>query len=523
MKENSQTKGNSSSELEYNLGNSVAATFFPCLGLFLYGWDYGATAWSLYEIEEIADLHPESWASWIKESNLLEGFFSAGSTLGMVIGVLLGVTILKHLSYISSMRLGTVILMTGSTLQAASGYIFVYNGTALTSLVTGRLIYGVGTGLVCLTAPKYIGEVSPDQIRGTLSSGMELAVVSGICLSYGLGYFSDKMGRGWELIFQLETVPALIMFVGLNVIPESPRRILTAGKSVESALEAAKFITPGITKESIQGLQIQLLSTSNVQSKPYFQEVYEIFTGRLSGLVQVGLVLVLLQQVAGAPCISYYIVTILDDSYSWSTQVLMYHLMVIGGCKIVGDLFATTFIDYFGRKSLLLMGYGMAGLSNLGITLFYKFGYAEESYGPFFMLSLLLLNCEIIGTVVWVLLGELFPMEIKDHAISVCLICNFFLNYGLNMAFANFESELYYPFAFFCVCSFLGMLYVQRKVPRVSSTMAMETMQSEFIAFCCDSGEITTLLPGTVAPLCTDKRKNNAGTSTESDSLLRSG
>lgn len=482
-------KADSSADLQYDLTNAVAATFFPCLGLFMYGWDYGATAWSLYEIEVSAESHSDSWVNWIDDMNVVEGFFTAGSTLGMVIGVLLGVTILKRLRYKSNMRLGIYIAIIGSTLQAASGYIFQYNISAITSLMAGRLVYGLGIGLVCLTVPKYIGEVSPDQIRGRLSSCMELAVVFGIIISYGIGYFSDKLGRGWELVFQLEVLPGLIMLIGLTRIPESPRQLLNSGATVESALEAARVITPGITKASIEELRTQVFSTSDSNSVPYFRAIYNMFSGKLSGLVRVGVILVLLQQLAGAPCISYYIVTILDDTYNWNTQIVMYHLIIIGLCKLFGDIGATIYIDYFGRKTLLLFAYGMAGISNIVIATFYKYGYANETWAPFVMFSILLLTCEIVGTVVWVLLGELFPMDIKDHAISVCLISNFFLNYMLNQAFSNFESDYYYPFYFFGTCSFLGMLYVQHMVPRVSSNVAMENMQSQFIAFCCDTRE----------------------------------
>merc|ERR1712070_14048 len=121
-----------------------------------------------------------------------------------------------------------------------------------------------------------------------------------------------------------------------------------------------------------------------------------------------------------------------------------YHLIIIGLCKLFGDIGATMYIDYFGRKTLLLFAYGMAGISNIVIATFYMYGYANETWAPFVMFSVLLLTCEIVGTVVWVLLGELFPMDIKDHAISVCLISNFGLNYILCQAFSNFESEYYY-------------------------------------------------------------------------------
>lgn len=472
--------------------NALAATFFPCLGFFAYGCDFGATAWSLVELEETGAAEPSSWAALIVDSNILKGFFCASSTLGAVISTIVGVTLLKNLSYKASMRLGGIMLILGSTLQAASGYLFTYSTVALSILLGGRLIYGLAIGLIVLTVPKYIGEIAPPSIRGTLSSGMEFAVVCGMTFSYTIGYFSNKLGRGWELVFQVETIPAVMMLIGLNFIPESPRLLLRLGHSTEEALAAAKMITPNIDRISIETLRDHAEYTKDTS---YLEQVYELFSGKLAGLVWVALLLVLMQQTTGAPAISYYIVTILDNTYeTWSNSIVMYHLIVIGAAKIVGDLLAVSFIDHVGRKTLLLVGFGIAGATNLFISCQYKFGYdADSTFSPFLLLTILMLACEFTGTVVWVFLGELFPMEIKDTAMSVCVITNFFANFVLNEAFGSFEYRLQYPFLFFAACSLLSMGYVFYQVPRVNSNMPIEAMQRDFIFFCC-GGEIPSVL-----------------------------
>lgn len=500
---------------KYNYGNALAATFFPCLGFFAYGCDFGATAWSLVELEETGAAEPYSWAALIADNSFLKGFFCASSTLGAVIGVIMGITQLKHLSYKASIQLGGVMIILGSTLQAASGYLFKYSSVALSILFGGRLIYGLAIGLIVLTVPKYIGEVAPPSIRGTLSSGMEFAVVCGMTFSYTVGYFSNKMGRGWELVFQVESIPAVMMLIGLNFIPESPRLLLRFGHSTEEALAAAKMITPNIDRISIETLRDHAEYTKDTS---YLKQVYELFSGKLAGLVWVALLLVLMQQTTGAPAVSYYIVTILDNTYeTWSSSNLMYHLMGIGAAKILGDVLAVSFIDHVGRKSLLLVGFGMAGATNFIISCQYKFGYdADSIFSPFLLLTILMLACEFTGTVAWVFLGELFPMEIKDTAMSVCVITNFFANFVLNEAFGFFEYRLQYPFLFFAACALLSVGYVFYQVPRVNSNMPMEAMQTEFIIFCCGREIPSVLSNGNIKHL----GKKNNDLCREDDSLL---
>eukprot|EP00979_Chaetoceros_neogracilis_P000288 scaffold74_cov277-Chaetoceros_neogracile.AAC.17 len=104
------------------------------------------------------------------------------------------------------------------------------------SLVLGRIIVGGGIGLASLTTPMYIAEVASPSMRGTL------VTINGLLICFG--QFSAGMidgvldeidpDNGWRIMLGLAAVPSIIMFIGFQYMPESPRWLVMMGRNQEA-------------------------------------------------------------------------------------------------------------------------------------------------------------------------------------------------------------------------------------------------------------------------------------------------
>eukprot|EP00618_Florenciella_parvula_P001335 CAMPEP_0119506918 /NCGR_PEP_ID=MMETSP1344-20130328/26976_1 /TAXON_ID=236787 /ORGANISM="Florenciella parvula, Strain CCMP2471" /LENGTH=537 /DNA_ID=CAMNT_0007543497 /DNA_START=179 /DNA_END=1788 /DNA_ORIENTATION=+ len=462
----------------YITRRAIWCAFVPCLAFFCLGWDFGATTWSMYRIrKDGAEDNAVAWCEWIHNSGLLYGFIAAGSMLGGFIGVLVTFLSFTHTSRKRVIRVASLLLVLGSTLQASAGYLYYHSQTALMCLIFGRISYGLGLGAAMLTCPKYIGEVVPDALRGSLLSMQEFAVVAGVCMSYAVGYeTSDFMGtRGWEWTFQAETIPALTILFGMAYLPESPRWILASGGSVETARAASEFIHPDFTRHEAEELQrviheesIAIESKKGHDEVSPIREIFDLFKGTSAWSARIALGLIFFQNMSGAIVVSYYITDILDETYSYDNRHLLSALVGIGCIKLIGNMVAVNVIDKVGRRSLLKMGFAAISLSMAVTTIAYILEEGDHWYTTYSMIMITMAAYEVgCGSVTWVLLGELFPMHVKDAALALSLAFGFAVNYLAMEIYAIQRTNmgLWAPFLGFAVISALGYWFVETHLP----------------------------------------------------------
>lgn len=416
------------------------------IATFLYGWDFGATAWGILQIEDEGERQRDSWCSWVADSSGLKGFVVAGTGSGAVIGILLATSFMNRFSRTNVLQIASVLYILGGSLQASSGYLFDYDTIALSALITGRLTYGAAIGVSALNVPKYISESAPDEIRGFLLGLIEFSIVWGICVSYAVGYASERVGHGWELVFQIESLPALAMGIGLGVLPK-----------VE-------------------------VSMSSQSSESITQRVKGVLLGKKAWMVYCGMGLALFQNVSGSAAASYYISVIFDATYSWSKSTLMLSLTGVGLVKVAGDLVSMLIIDLVGRKTLLNAGYSLCGVCCLAIAALYFVGDSDNNY-IIYLLVCAFLGCYEIGpgTVTWVYLGELFDIDIKEEATALCLLTCFLTSYVMNSVFPVMKDALGLglPFLVFGLGSLLAIVFVEYGVPEVSELQRDSTSASD--------------------------------------------
>lgn len=157
-----------------------------------------------------------------------KGLMTAMIELGALIGAINQGWIADKISRKYSIVVAVVIFTIGSILQTAS--------IEYSMLVIGRLIGGIGIGMLSMVAPLYISEISPPEIRGALLVLEELSIVFGIVVAFWITYGTQHMNGewAWRLPFLLQLIPGLVLGMGILFLPFSPRWLVSKGRDDEA-------------------------------------------------------------------------------------------------------------------------------------------------------------------------------------------------------------------------------------------------------------------------------------------------
>lgn len=252
-------------------------------------------------------------------------------------------------------------------------------------LVTARMIGGFGVGASLITAPMYIAEISPPKIRGTMVSFNQLNIVLGISVAFFTNYIilrlgsSDaewvsKLGIGehsWRWMLGLETVPALLYFIFLFGVPDSPRWLAMKNRKSE-ALEILKRVSPVEQAEKDFAAIEENLKDSDTKRKV---PVKALFKPALRLVLIIGIVVAITQQITGINAVFFYAPMIFEQT-GIGTDASFSQAILVGLTNLFFTLLAMWLIDRLGRKMLLVIG-----LSGIVITMtLLSVGFGKATY-----------------------------------------------------------------------------------------------------------------------------------------------
>lgn len=306
----------------------------------------------------------------------------------------------------------TVLLFTGLGFAVFT----VWSGLSagLASLALARFFVGICVGVASLVTPLYISEVSPSHNRGALVSCNQLAITVGILLAYFIDY-ALAASRNWRWMFMSAVFPALALFVGMIFLPESARWLARQGHR-ERALESLRRLGRADEAEAelseVDGALHQEREGLGILFKRGFRRA-----------VFVGIALAILQSLSGIDTIIFYAPEVLTRSGYPSAKAAILATVVIGVVNVLITILSMVLIDRLGRRALLLISTaGMAVILGLvgaafhrpstGIMVFYEL----VAFVVFFGVGL--------GPVVWLLISEIYPTEIRGKAMSLATLSN---------------------------------------------------------------------------------------------------
>jgi MFS transporter, SP family, galactose:H+ symporter len=399
------------------------AAAISALGGMLFGYDIGVISGAILFIKR--DFSLSAGMEEIVVSSVLLGSL-AGAAAGGILADRLG---RRKLLIVTAMVFGL------AAIAAA-----LAPGTAW--LILARVVAGLAIGVASFVAPLYISEIAPVDIRGKLVSINQVALTSGIVLSYLIDY-AFAGSQAWRWMFALAAVPAAAFGTGLMFIPDSPRWLAARGH-VDKARTVLKRIRDPKEVESELG-EIQ---KSAAQQKANWSE---LLSPLLRPAMIVGVGLAVAQQITGINTVIYYAPTILKFAGLSSAPAAILASVGVGVVNLLLTLVAMQLIDRVGRRPLLLVSLaGMAvSVSVLGLAFSLKqfsgsLGWVAlaslMTYVGFFAVGL--------GPVFWLILSEIYPLRIRGRAMSVGTAANWSANLIVALTFLTLTQVLGKPATF---------------------------------------------------------------------------
>ena len=396
-----------------NLGYLVFLSVVAALGGFLFGYDTAVISGTIAQVTEQFGLDA-----------LQQGWYVGCALIGSIIGVLFAGILSDKFGRKSTMILSAILFSTSAIGCAVS--------TDFNQLVIYRIIGGVGIRVVSIISPLYISEVAVAQYRGRLVSLYQLAVTIGFLGAYLVNYqllgYSmsnpDVSTGWWNLVFVsevwrgmlgMETLPAIMFFIIIFFIPESPRWLILKGKE-----EKATNILERIYTSSKEAL-FQLTETKSVLSSESKSEWKLLLQPGIRKAVIIGVCIAVLGQFMGVNAVLYYGPSIFENAGLSGGDSLFYQVLV-GLVNTLTTVLALVIIDKVGRKKLVYYGVSGMVISLVLIATYFIYG---ESWGisSIFLLIFFLFYvfcCAVsICAVVFVLLSEMYPTRVRGLAMSI--------------------------------------------------------------------------------------------------------
>jgi len=445
-----------------NMGMIVLITIVATLGGFLFGFDSGV----INGTQKGLDLA-------FGASDFASGFNVASMLLGCAVGAFLAGRMADAFGRRS-------ILMVSAALFVISAW---GSGIATGSLefVIYRLIGGFAVGAASVLAPAYISELAPAEYRGRLTTLQQIAIIVGLfsafisnyLLAGAAGISTEIFWLGyeaWRWMFWIELIPATIFLGALLTIPESPRYLVLSGAR-EKALAVLSKLFGGAAERMADEIEGSLASDHH---KPSLSDLLD--GGKVRKVVWVGIGLATFQQLVGINVVFYY-GAVLWQAVGFSEADSLLINIISGGVSIAACVVTIMLVDKIGRKPLLWIGsLGMAVTLSLMVVAFSSGTIGEDGKlqlsDAMGVLALISANAYVVffngswGPVMWVMLGEMFPNQIRGSGLAVAGLFQWGTNFGITLMFPAMLASigLAGAYGFYAICAFISVWFVSKMV-----------------------------------------------------------
>ena len=436
------------------------------IGGFLFGYDSGAVNGTQPGLTAAFDLVPGSFSP----SNGL-GFTVASLLIGCFIGAFFAGRLADLFGRRNVMRLTALLFLIGAIVQGLSHDHLLF--------VLARILGGMAVGAASVLSPAYISEVAPASIRGRMTTVQQIMIITGLTAAFLVNYFlaatagvstaSFWLGlEAWRWMYIMQAIPAAIFLVALYFIPESPRYLVSKGRDADATSVLTKLFGGDIANAKLE----EIRATFSTDHRPRLSDVLAP-TGGIRPIVWVGIMLAVFQQLVGINVIFYYGATLWQLAGFTENDSLLINI-VSGAVSIAACFITIAVIDKIGRKPLLLIG--SAGMA---VTLFVMvYAFSHGSLDPdgnlvlskdLGMIAVVAANLYVIffnvswGPVMWVMLGEMFPNQIRGSSLAVAGFFQWFANFLISFTFPAMAAwSLTGSYVFYGVCAVISFFLVQK-------------------------------------------------------------
>ena len=424
--------------MKVNFRYLLTISLVTALGGLLFGYDISVISGTIPFITDFFDLN-EQMKGWVVSSALI------GCILGASYAGRLGDKFGRK-----KILLATSILFAVSAI--GSGLV-----NSIPSFVIYRIVGGLAVGGASVLAPMYIAEVSPAHVRGRMVSVNQLTIVIGIAMAYYVNYFLLATGDvAWRWMLAAEAAPALMFFVALFIVPESPRWLVARNRNSE-----ASAILQKVGGNDFAGFELKEISES-LRGNEKRGSLKDLFKKKYGFILFIGIFLAVFQQWSGINVIFFYAPDIFAKA-NLGVNDSLFQTTLVGLTNVIFTVLAMRVIDKTGRKKLMLIGAAGMAICYLLIGLLFQTGQTES----WMLLSLLIITPAFfafgLGPTVWVVLSEIFPNKIRGAAMSVSTFALWVACYLLTLTFPVFvewfsAAKTFWIYAAICIIGFAVIL-----------------------------------------------------------------
>ena len=443
-----------------NMGFIALIVAVATIGGFMFGYDSGVINGTQDGLETAFNL-----------SALGTGFNVGAILLGCAVGAFIAGRLSDLIGRKTVMLIAAVLFIVSA----------IWAGAADSSMhfIIARFIGGLGVGAASVLAPAYISEVTPASIRGRLSSVQQIMIITGLTGAFVANYALAATAGGstaefwlgfpaWRWMFWLQVIPAGIYLFALLLIPESPRFLVVKGREAQAEAVLSRLFGAEAGARKV----VEIRESLARDHKPKLSDLLDPITRNIRPIVWAGLILAVFQQLVGINIVFYY-GAVLWQSVGFSENDSLLINIGSGALSILACLAAMSVIDRIGRKPLLLIG--SAGMTvTLGVMA-WCFSQAQivdgapHLPGQVGMIALVAANAYVVffnfswGPVMWVMLGEMFPNQMRGSALAVAGFAQWIANFGISVSFPAMAAGLglTVTYGFYAVSAFISYFLVQ--------------------------------------------------------------
>jgi MFS transporter, SP family, sugar:H+ symporter len=446
-----------------NMGYIGAIVAVATIGGFLFGYDSGAVNGTQEGLRQ---------AFGLSDAGL--GFTVGSLLIGCFIGAFLAGRLADLFGRRNVMMITAVLFTIGALIQG-----FAHDHTLF---VIARLMGGMAVGAASVLSPAYISEVAPASVRGRLTTLQQIMIIIGLTIAFVVNYFLALSAgestapywagiEAWRWMYLMQAVPAAIFLVALVFIPESPRYLVSKGRD-EKASQVLESLYGG---DVARGKLDEIRATYAEDHRPRLSDIKGNGLFGIRPIVWAGIMLAVFQQLVGINVIFYYGETLWKLA-GVSEEAALQRNILSGVVSIAACIVTIMVIDKIGRKPLLLIGSAGMAVSLFAMAYAFNSGTLDATgqlqlTSNMGMVALVAANLYVIffngtwGPVMWVMLGEMFPNQIRGSALAVAGFAQWFANYLIAQSFPIMAGwSLTGSYLFYAISAVISFFLVQKLI-----------------------------------------------------------
>jgi len=393
---------------------SIAAT-----GGLLFGFDTGVISGAIPFLQDY----------FVLTDSQVENVTALG-LIGAVMGALLTGTITDYL--------GRKKVILASAFIFATGAIWTGFAPTVTQLMISRFYLGLAIGISSFAVPLYISEISPTKIRGTLVSMFQLLITVGILAAYlsDSALADNNNLECWRPMLWVGVIPAVILFVGMFFLPETPRWLMSKGREDEARKVLDKIEDVDFIDSSISAMKSDLAIDASQASWK------EIFKPWLRNALIIAMGIMFFQQFVGINTVIYYSPKIFLAAGFEGAEAAIAASVIVGVVNVLFTILSLFIIDKLGRRKLYFIG-----VSGIAVALVCMgLGFMLPGAGKWFLVISILVYIAFfaisLGPLGWLIITEVFPTRVRGLGASIGSLSNWGFNTLVVWTFYKMASAI---------------------------------------------------------------------------------